>query len=422
MSDGVKATLVKFSDGDRLWRRWQQRFRRAAATTGILMVVAGCGANQSAYPPGSGQVPPGSGQPGQISQGVPGAMPGTPPGSATAAQRLERAWQTGLQGAAIGAMAGPFGMGGGLVLGLIMGAVTADSYYQDLQTQVQGQMQTEQQKDADLEKQLEEELARQRELEEQLNGAGVTQPGSRTAGANVPVEPNSQGPSNQQAGARTTRSMPRRQPPVASRPAVPTPVTQPAAQPRSGFKNVDMQDMNSDGAPDVWVYHDPQNPKQVVRREEDTDHNGQVDTWSYYNQGQLVRRQVDRTGDGNVDGLFFYKDDKLVREERDEDGNGVPTYRALYQDGRLVKVEKDSNRDGRVDTWSYYDPKANTETVVREERDFNSDGGIDLWSYYESGRLVRRDVSEVGMQHLSAKEQAANTPSQAAMPASLPQS
>ena len=139
-----------------------------------------------------------------------------------------------------------------------------------------------------------------------------------------------------------------------------------------------MQDMNSDGVPDVWVYYDPQNPKEVVRREEDTDHNGRVDTWSYFNQGQLVRRQVDRTGDGNIDGLFFYKDDKLVREERDEEGNGVPTYRALYEDGRLAKVEKDLDRDGRVDSWSYYDPKVSEETVVREERDFNGDGGVDV--------------------------------------------
>ncbi len=136
----------------------------------------------------------------------------------------------------------------------------------------------------------------------------------------------------------------------------------------------------------------------------------------------MVRRQVDRTGDGNVDGLFFYKNDKLVREERDEEGNGVPTYRALYEDGRLAKVEEDLDRDGRVDSWSYYDPKVSAETVVREERDFNRDGGVDLWSYYESGRLVRRDVSEVGMQHLSAKEQAANAPSQASVPSSLPQS
>ena len=35
----------------------------------------------------------------------------------------------------------------------------------------------------------------------------------------------------------------------------------------------------------------------------------------------------------------------------------------------------------------------------------NSDGAVDLWSYYEGGRLVQRDVSAVGLEHLSEQEE-----------------
>jgi antitoxin component YwqK of YwqJK toxin-antitoxin module len=350
---------------------------------------------------------------------VPGQMP---PTGITAAQRMEHAWQRGLQGAALGAMAGPFGLGGGLLLGLIMGAVTADNYYQDLQTQAQGQMQTEQKKDAELEAQLDKEMARQRALEGQLNSAGVTQGSQTSAGASAGVHSHGKGSSSYPT-AVAQNSVPASYPqaPVASQATAP-PIPRQVAQSRSGFKNVEVKDMNSDGVPDVWIYYDPQNPKQIVRREEDTDNNGKVDTWSYFSKGQLVRRQVDRNGDGIVDASFFYKDDKLVREERDETGNGVVTYRALYQDGRLAKVEKDTDHDGRMDSWSYYDPKTDGEVLVKEERDFNGDGQVDLWSYYEGGRLVERDVSEVGMKYLSGKERAANAPARAALPSSLPQS
>ncbi len=95
----------------------------------------------------------------------------------------------------------------------------------------------------------------------------------------------------------------------------------------------------------------------------------------------------------------------LVREERDEKGVGLITYRAIYQNNRIAKVEKDTSGSGRVDVWIYYDTSRDGEIVVKEERDLNGDGIADLWSYYENGRLVRRDVSAVGLAILSKQEQ-----------------
>ena len=80
------------------------------------------------------------------------------------------------------------------------------------------------------------------------------------------------------------------------------------------------------------------------------------------------------------------------------------TYRANYQNGRIAKAEKDSTGGGRPDLWIYYDSSRDGEVVVKEERDLNGDGVADLWSYYENGRLVRRDVSAIGMEILAQQQ------------------
>ena len=88
------------------------------------------------------------------------------------------------------------------------------------------------------------------------------------------------------------------------------------------------------------------------------------------------------------------------------------TYRATYQNGRLAKVEKDSNGHGRSDLWVYYDTTRDGDIMTKEERDLNGDGIADLWSYFESGRLVRRDVSAIGLEILSKQEQLPAPPAQ----------
>ena len=119
----------------------------------------------------------------------------------------------------------------------------------------------------------------------------------------------------------------------------------------------------------------------------------------------MVRREVDTKQLGRPDTVYFYDNDKIVREERDEAGLGSITYRAIYQNGRLAKIEKDTNGGGRPDLWIYYDTSQDGEIVLKEERDLNGDGIADLWAYYENGRLVRRDVSALGLELLSKKEE-----------------
>jgi hypothetical protein len=362
----------------------------------VLGLFMGCAPVAVQQPRGSSQQPPVAGQ-----QPYPNPNPdpsifnpnspttGQSQSQISGSQRWQHAWGKAIEGLALGgAVGGLYGAGGGLVIGLIAGLVTADSHYGAINSQIQ----VEQQKDRALEAAIEQELERQRALEGQIAQGSApnaeTPPAARPAkDVNQPQTPAPQG-----------------KPPdnitIASRSSPPTPPVAPKP-----FKNVDVRDINADGVPDLWIYYNPQKPGEIMRQEEASKGDGVVDTWSYFKDGKLVRREVDTKGHGKPDTSFFYANDQIAREERDENGEGRITYRAVYENGRLARLEKDANGSGRMSLWVYYDTAKEGEVVSKEERDLNGDGVADLWSYYENGRLVRRDVSAIGLELLSKQEQ-----------------
>ncbi len=295
-----------------------------------------------------------------------------------------------------GAIAGPFGAGGGLIIGLITGLVTADSHY----AQVNAQIQTEQAKDKELEAQIERELERQRELEAQLKKAGAISESRQAHEVQIAQRATSETKMDKKEDLKSLASVGKKE------------IYRPP------FKNVEIRDINQDGVPDLWIYYNPLKPQEIVRQEKATKGDGRVDVWSYFKDGKLVRREVDSKGNGRANTVFLYENDKIAREERDETGEGRISYRAVYQNGRLAKVEKDTDGDGKIDLWIYYDANRTEEVIVKEEKDLNGDSVVDLWTYYENGRLVRRDVSAVGLQVLSAQEKPPPEASSLALPKS----
>jgi len=348
-----------------------------------LVAISACEPVPVQYPPGSAQYP-------NSTTGAPNP-PQPPP--VTGSQRMQHVWNKAMEGVAMGgSIAGPYGAGGGLILGLLAGLFTADSHYGQMNQQIY----TEQQKDQQLEAAIEQELARQRDLENQITNLGAeaspaaqspSSGATASAQQNLPrqTQPNTRAPENSQlAGINKPVAIPTTAPP---------------------FKNVEVRDVNGDGIPDLWIYYNPQKPGEIMRQEEASKSDGRVDTWSYFNQGQLIRRDVDSKGQGRPDLVFYYDKEQIVREERDEHGQGRLTYRASYENGRIAKVEKDTASSGRPDLWIFYDSSRDGEVVTKEERDLNGDGVADLWSYYENGRLVRRDVSAIGLEILAKQEQ-----------------
>lgn len=305
-------------------------------------------------------------------------------------QRTQYLWDKAMEGMAMGgALAGPYGAGGGLILGLLAGFFTADAHY----AQINNQIQSEEAKDKELEAKIEQELQRQRELEAQIASSRPY-----PAQQNMPDPPQSTRTAN---GRKVTT--------IAMKDSSSTAVTASRKETFSRsspgtFKNVEIKDVNGDGAPDLWIYYSPVKPGEVLRQEEATRWDGRVDTWSYFKDGKLVRREVDTQGKGTADRVYYFENDQIVREERDEKGTGYVSFRAIYENGRRAKVEEDTKGGGKTDHWIYYDTTKDDEIVLKEERDFDGDGAVDLWSYYENGRLVRRDLSAVGLQILSQRE------------------
>lgn len=374
-------------------KQWQKI--ASALLAGALL--AGCQATAATqYPPGShpvpnypagaGQQPSGSGPAGQQSQP-------TPRNSRTSQHVMESMAEGARWG---GILAGPFahfGALGGMFIGAIYGMVTVGQE----EERVMAQVNKEAQKDQQLEALIEKELERQRVLEGQVLGTATPAP------ANSP--PASQANTGTNRPSAAPVNQPNRGPiEVAS---VNKPVS-PTAAP-APFKNVEVRDMNGDGVPDLWIYYNPQKPGEIVRQEESTKGDGRVDTWSYFKDGKLQRREVDTRGQGQPTTIYYYNDDKLAREERDEMGQGRMTYRASYNDGRLATVERDTTGRGRPDSWVYYDAAQDGEIILKEERDLNGDGVADIWTYYENGRVVRRDVSAVGLEILAKREQLPNS-------------
>lgn len=294
-----------------------------------------------------------------------------------------------MEGAFLGLnIGGPFGGAGGLALGLLTGLITADSHYGGLNAQIH----SEQEKDRQLQAAIEEELQRQGDFEKQVAHATPESSGS-TQDKSVPVEQ-----------ARAAQTLPAAPAPKGDI-AVASVNKNAASVPPTPFKNVEVKDINGDGVPDLWIYYNPQNPGEIVRQEEATRYDGKVNAWSYFKDGKLVRRDVDSHGQGRPDTVFFYHGDKIAREERDESGTGLISYRAIYQNGRLAKIEKDTRGEGKIDFWIHYDTNQTEEIIVKDEKDLNGDGIVDLWTFYENGRLVRRDVSAVGLEFLAKQEQ-----------------
>ena len=356
--------------------------RRGFILMVLLVAQAGCDPVPVQYPPGSIPYP---------NANNPSAAPAQPQFQISGCQRGQHAWGSIMEGVAMGSsIAGPYGAGAGLIIGLIKHAVTFDSECAQLYAKIG----SEQQKDQQLEAAIEQELERQRALETQISGSSATgpQPSSLPASSasQSQAPPSKPNPQSKPAPDRTVLAS------LGKAAAAPTP--------SSPFKNVDVRDTNGDGVPDLWIYYDPQKPGEIIRQEEATKGDGRVDTWSYFKDGKLIRRDVDTKGQGRADTVFYYDGEKLAREERDETGQGRVTYRAIYEGGRLAKIEKETSGQGRPDLWIYYDTTKDNETVVKEERDLNGDGVADLWSYYENGRLVRRDVSAVGLEIVAKSE------------------
>ncbi|MBU0548690.1 MAG: hypothetical protein KJ710_02965 [Candidatus Omnitrophica bacterium] len=112
-------------------------------------------------------------------------------------------------------------------------------------------------------------------------------------------------------------------------------------------------DRNYDGVVDrIEIY----NAKGVIiRNESDTNSDGKIDEWIYYEVGVPIKGEKDINGDGNPDTTLIYDvKGMIIRGESDANGDGKIDEWVYYEAGKPIKAEKDTNKDGKPDTWLAY--------------------------------------------------------------------
>ncbi len=179
------------------------------------------------------------------------------------------------------------------------------------------------------------------------------------------------------------------------------------------------EDRNYDGVIDAWSDYEW---GEIVARVLDSNDDGNPDVWERYEKGRMTRREIDRDDDGVRDAFYRYEGDSLAEERHDSNNDGSVDLIILYEDRLRVSAEEDQDRDGRMDTWTTYiavggeevvarierdtrgegtitvvelfDTETGRAVIARKDEDVNGDGQIDVVSIYESGRLVRREISD----------------------------
>ena len=164
------------------------------------------------------------------------------------------------------------------------------------------------------------------------------------------------------------------------------------------------RDTDGDGKIDEWQTYGRDG--LMASREVDRNADGTRDAFYEYSAGSLVEERHDGNSDGKIDRIVHYQDRKLVQSEEDLDHDGrMDTWTYFETVGgrsQVARVERDSNGDGKPDTFETYEQLAGKPTLKQRDEDKNGDGKIDVHSVYENGKLKQREISDPTLTPLSA--------------------
>ncbi len=126
----------------------------------------------------------------------------------------------------------------------------------------------------------------------------------------------------------------------------------------------DSRDLNFDGKDDAWRFFSPAG--SLVKEELDLDYDGRVDLLNTYdaNSGVLVLQEMAMGFHGRLSGRRILRDGKVTSVEYDTDGDGVIDTWEFYEKQKLVRIGKDTNNDGKQDSFVEPDPSLTGQSTL----------------------------------------------------------
>jgi hypothetical protein len=144
------------------------------------------------------------------------------------------------------------------------------------------------------------------------------------------------------------------------------------------------RDSNGDGKRDQISHHAGQKNPALV--EIDTDFDGRLDRWEYYDaNGQLTRIGTSRIGLGPDLWIATDAQGRITRREYDDDHDAKVDRVEILENDRVTQSEIDSDRDGKIDRWQRW----TLGRIASEDLDTDGDGRADRTVLYDGNGKVR---------------------------------
>jgi hypothetical protein len=107
----------------------------------------------------------------------------------------------------------------------------------------------------------------------------------------------------------------------------------------------------------------------------DSNKNGKMDSFSYWDATRCIRIEMDQDEDGKIDRWEYYDEKNKIERvgSSSKDDEVQDTYAYPDANGFLAKVETDTNRDGAIDKRETYVLKPGTDLRVLASVEFNFD-------------------------------------------------
>jgi hypothetical protein len=107
-------------------------------------------------------------------------------------------------------------------------------------------------------------------------------------------------------------------------------------------------DENGDGRADTWTVFEEGRRETVLY---DSDFDGQVDfALKYGKKSQIIEQQQDFNRDGGMDDFYFFENEVLIRREMDTNYDGEIDIWVYLKEGiYITRYEQDTDFDGEID-------------------------------------------------------------------------